>query len=60
MRQLERQTAGVRFLADIDRRRPARVHQQHHLADLDALVTRVRRVGERRAARVVVGEDGRH
>ena len=50
----------MRLLADADRRRAAGVHQQHHLAELDALVAGVRRVGQRRAARVVIGEDGRH
>ena len=60
MRQLERQATSVRLLADIDRRRPAGVHQHHHLADLDALVTGMRRVRQRCTAGVVVGENGRH
>ena len=42
----------------LERRRLAGVHQHQQVLRFDALVAGVRRVGERRAARVVVGEDG--
>ena len=57
-RQFERQAAGMRFLADRDRRRLAGVHQQRGLPGVDALIAGMRRVRHRRAARVVIGEHG--
>ncbi len=41
---------------DIDRRRAAGVHDEHAAAGLDAVIARMRRMRQRRAARFVVGE----
>ena len=57
-RELEREAAGVRFLAYRHRRRAAGIHQDQRARALQALVTGMGRVRERRAAGVVVGENG--
>ena len=57
-RQFKRQAAGMRFLAQDHGRRPAGIHQQRGLPGVDALVTGMRRIRYRRAARIVIGEHG--
>src|SRR5512133_3253657 len=57
-RELEREAASVRLLAYRHRRRAAGIHQDQLARALQALVTGMRRVRERRAAGVVVGENG--
>ena len=42
--------------AGLDRRRAAGIHDQHAAADLDALISRIGRVRQRRPAAVVVGQ----
>ena len=48
----------MRLLAHADRRGAAGIGDQEQRAGLHALISAVRRIGERRAARVVVGEHG--
>ena len=48
----------MRVLAHRDRRRAAGIHQYQRAAGLDPLVAGMRRAGERRAARIVVGQHG--
>ena len=57
--QLERQAAGVRLVAQRQRRRRSGIDDQQGIADLHALIAGVRRIRDRRAARIVVGEHGR-
>ena len=48
----------MRLLADRERRRAAGIHQDDGAGGFDALIAGMRRVGDRRAAGVVIGEDG--
>ena len=57
--EFERQAAGMRLVADPDRRRRAAVHEQHRAAAFKALIAGMRGVVDRAAARIVVGEHGR-
>ncbi len=56
--KLERQKAGMGFLADRHRRQPAGVHQQHGAGGFEPLIAGMRRIGDRIAARVIIGEHG--
>ena len=56
--QLEREAAGVGLLAHRHGRRAPGVGDRQEPAGVHALIAAVRRIGERLAARVVVGEHG--
>src|SRR5262245_10290694 len=54
--QLERQATRMGFLAQIEWRRPSRIHEEGSLSRIDALVAGVRSIRYRRTARIVIGE----
>ena len=57
-RELERQAAGMGFLAHRHRRTAAGVHQHQRAGALQALIAGMGRIRERRAAGIVIGQDG--
>ena len=59
-RQFEREATGMRFLADIRRRRRPGVHDDGRRAGIEALEAGMRHVRHRHAVGVVIGEQGGH
>ena len=58
-RKFERETARVRLLVHRDRRCAAGIHHRDRAGALEPLIAGMRRIGERRAARIVVNQHGR-